>query len=123
MGPLRHQTPNATEKTKTAGTGARGLWPLRRGWKPPPAKRNCFCKLLGNPSQGLRQSSRSRSRRCSRLTGDPRADAVRGFIDLSERGSAKISVDQSGGEGVARADRIGDLDFEAGMFTAFVGGD
>src|SRR5258708_32070850 len=87
------------------------------------SKRNRFCNPLSNPGEGLRQSAGSRSRRRSRLTGDPRADAVRGFIDLFERCSAKISVDQSGGEGVARADRIGDIDFEAWMFTAFAGGD
>src|SRR5260370_15406108 len=85
-----------------------------------PAKRNRFRYPLGNPGQGLRQSARSRSRRCSRLTGDPRADAVRGFIDLFERGSAKISVDQSGGERGAPAPPIGDPDLSTLQLTALL---
>ena len=56
------------------------------------------------------------------MTGDPGADAVRGFVDLRERFSPEISMCQGSCEGVAGADGIGDLDAEALMLTAFVRG-
>src|ERR1700722_346029 len=54
------------------------------------------------------------------LAGYPGSDAVGGFVDLRQRGPAKISVNQCGREGVASAHRVSHFHLESRMFTALI---
>src|SRR5208282_2828222 len=77
---------------------------------------------LTNLAQALIQVAAFRRRGSSNLAGDPRANAVGGFIDLIERRTPKISMHQGRGKCVPCTNGVGDFHSEAGMLGALVSG-
>jgi len=57
------------------------------------------------------------------LRGDPGAHTIGGGVHGDEGGTAKGVMDESGGEGVAGADGVGNFYGEAGVFVLGVGCD
>src|SRR5579863_421275 len=78
---------------------------------------------LADLSQALAYISRLRCTGCPGLAGDPSSNTIRNLVDFRKRRSAKIPVHQRCSESVASAHRVLNLDVEASMLTALIGGD
>src|ERR1700693_589729 len=76
---------------------------------------------LGDVSQELFKIASFRNGHCSGLAGDPGANAVRGFVDLRQRGSLAVTVHERGGKGIASANGISHLCFYSRVLVTFFG--